>query len=417
MVRRFFKCLLGLMLFNMLVTSNVEAMTTPYNMAKKHQSQAMQQYQPESALTVSQTGQILYDYRSEKSLYPASLSKLMTFYLVYDALEKGEIHLTDKVKITKNQQGVAQLPNVSTYPIQSGQVFTVEELLKQSIMVSSNAASMVLAEHVAGDTSTFTKQMNQKAKMLKMNHTYFTNPTGLDNAWLKQYAPKAFRNEGKTMTTAQDMGILATHLVNDHPQILNITSIRQDMQKAGILHTTNYSLPGETNGMKGVEGLKTGTGDQGYHFVLTAKQQQLRLQTAVLRVTPANNIHAKHARHIMANGITEEIFNQYTYKKVLSRGEQRINGKKYEVKKDLYDVVPKTMSASDYHFKVDEEKERVTLKYKRHFISGYHAPSVAVERKSLLNLVQSNMTVIAIGLISTATLLGGVAWLAYKKAS
>ncbi|PNZ28185.1 penicillin-binding protein [Staphylococcus rostri] len=378
---KFLKMVTVFAMLQLLLVGTVEAETAPYEIAKKHEPQASKYYQPESAMTTTQTGQILYDYQGEDKLYPASVVKMMTFYLVYDALDKGDLKLSNKVKITADHQGVAQLPNVSTHPIKAGQEFTVEELLQQAVMVSSNAATMVLAERVSGDTSTFTKQMNDKARAFHMKDTYFTNPAGLDNAWLLQYAPKDFQNAGKPTSTAYDLSILANRLVKDHPEILEISKLRTSKQQGGTLHTTNYSLPGEANGMDGVDGLKTGTSDTAYHFMLTAKQQDLRLQTAVLTVAPFNDNSAKHARHIVANGITKEMFERYTYKKVLSKGEHRIQDKKYEVKQDLYDVVPKNMKITDKDFKIDEENQRITLNYQRQFLTGYQAPSVAIEKK------------------------------------
>ncbi|UXR76574.1 MULTISPECIES: DUF1958 domain-containing protein [unclassified Staphylococcus] len=211
--------------------------------------------------------------------------------------------------------------------------------------------------------------------------TFFTNPAGLDNAWLKQYAPKDFMNAGKPTSSAYDLSILATRLVNDHPEILDITKQRTLNQEGGMQKTTNYSLPGEANGMPGVDGLKTGTSDEAYHFMLTAKQHNLRLQTAVLQVAPYNDNRAKHARHLIANGITQEMFDRYTYKKVLSKGEHRIQDQKYDVKKDLYDVVPKNMNVSDKDFKIDEENGRISLKYNRQFLLGYQVPTVSIEKK------------------------------------
>ena len=413
---KFSKVITLFVLIQLLFVGTVDAATKPYEVAKKHESQASSQYQPEAAMTTTETGQILYDYHGQEALYPASVVKMMTFYLVFDAIESGNIKLSDKVTITADQQGVADLPNVSTYPIKEGQVFTVEELLKQAVMASSNAATMVLAEKVSGDTSTFTKQMNDKARAFNMKDTYFTNPAGLDNAWMKQYAPKDFLDAGKPTSMAYDLSILATRLVKDHPQILEMTKLREDRQQNGTLHTTNYSLPGEANGMTGVDGLKTGTSDQAYHFMLTAKQQDLRLQTAVLSIAPFNDNNAKHARHIVANGITQEMFDQYTYKKVLSKGEHRIRDKKYEVKQDLYDVVPKNMKISDKHFKIDEEKQRISLNYQRQFLAGYKAPSVAVEKQGIEWFGDEPWSPLMIvgGLSLVVLLTAFTLWLSYK---
>lgn len=414
---KFLKVMMVFTMLQLLLVGTVEAETASYEIAKKHEPQASKDYQPESAMTTTQTGQILYDFNGEQTLYPASVVKMMTFYLVYDAIDKGELNLSDNVKITAEHQGVAQLPNVSTHPIIAGQTFTIEELLQQAIMVSSNAATMVLAEKVSGDTSTFTQQMNDKARAFNMKDTYFTNPTGLDNAWLHQYAPQEFTDVGKPTSSAYDLSILAIRLVNDHPEILDITKQRMLNQEGGMQRTTNYSLPGEANGMSGVDGLKTGTSDEAYHFMMTAKQQHLRLQTAVLHVAPFNDNNAKHARHIIANGVTQEMFDQYTYKKVLSKGEHRIHDKKYEVKQDLYDVVPKKMKLSDKNFKIDEEKGRISLKYERQFLEGYQAPSVKIEKKGIewFGDKPSTPLMISVGLFLIVLLTSFTVWRIKKR--
>ncbi|MCS4486543.1 DUF1958 domain-containing protein [Staphylococcus americanisciuri] len=90
----------------------------------------------------------------------------------------------------------------------------------------------------------------------------------------------------------------------------------------------------------------------------------------------------------MANGVTKEMFNHYAYKKVLSKGEHHTQGKKYDVKHDLYDVFPKYMKITYKDFKIDNEHQRVMLNYQRQFLMGHQASSVAIETKGLHYLVK-----------------------------
>ena len=215
--------------------------------------------------------------------------------------------------------------------------------------------------------------MNHKAKKLGMNHTRFVNPTGADNHLLQQYAPKQYQKERKTQTTADDMTILMQHLLKDHPKILKYSSKTTDKQFGTNLKTKNLSLKGQRFELKGADGLKTGTSDEGYSLALTGKRNGLRLNEAILNVKPYPSMKAKNERHKIANALINKQFKKYEYRKVLSEGEHEINGKTYQVKQDLYDVVPKKMD----HLKFNVNKEgKVYVAYKRQFMKGSHAPQV-----------------------------------------
>ena len=175
------------------------------------------------------------------------------------------------------------------------------------------------------------------------------------------------------------MALLTNHLLREHPEVLNITKLKDDTQYHQKLHNTNLSLPHQSQQMKGVDGLKTGTSKEGYNLVLTTKRDHLRVNTNIFNVQPYPSDQSEHARHKIANAITQEAFHKYTYRKVISKGEHTIDGKKYDVKKDLYDVVPK--DKSKYHLKVSKD-QHVYVKYDRQFIGKEHIPSVKVEESS-----------------------------------
>ncbi|MBO1212282.1 penicillin-binding protein PBP4 [Staphylococcus nepalensis] len=336
------------------------------------------QYKPESVSVITQTGQILYQSNDDKVTDPASLTKMMTMYLTFDAIENGDIKASDKIQITPDYEKMSELPNLASVPLEAEQAYTIDQFLRQITLESSNAATLILGEKIVGSTSRFTNQMNDKAKKIGMEHTHFVNPTGADNQLLHQYAPEKYKKERKTQTTSQDMTILMQHLLKDHPEVLTYSSKTKDNQFDTELKTKNLSLKGQQFDLKGADGLKTGTSDEGYSLALTSKRDGLRLNEAILNVKPFPSNKAKNERHKIANKHINKQFDKYEYRKVLSEGEHEINDKTYHVKNDLYDVVPKKMK--NVKLNVDK-KGKAYVSYKRQFIKGTHAPKVDVSLK------------------------------------
>lgn len=200
------------------------------------------------------TGQVLASKDPEAPVEPASLTKLMSAYLVFDALRSGKISLTQKFEISERAW---KMPGSRMFVEPRMQV-PVEDLIKGMIVQSGNDATVALAEGVAGSVERFVELMNQQAKALGMNSTGYRNSEGLT-------APGH-------ITTARDLATLATRLINDFPQYIGYYSIQR------------YRYPGtpaanETNRNlllfrdPTVDGLKTGhTNAAGYCLVATARR-------------------------------------------------------------------------------------------------------------------------------------------------
>lgn len=362
----------------MLLTPIAHAEQTPIDIAKENHQAIQKKFDPKSAYVTTQQGQILYDYHGARTIDPASTTKLMTVYLILKDIKQGKLHLSDKVKITPTYEQMSELPNLTTFPLKHKQTYTVDQLLKQAMLESSNAATLVLADDVDGDITKFTDRMNSTAKSLGMHHTHFTNPSGASNELLQPFISKDYKDETISKSTAQDMAILSQALLKQYPEVLKYSKLETDKQHDTPLKNTNLSLPHGPDALKvtNADGLKTGTSENGYNLVLTAEQNDLRINTVVMNVQPYPDEAAKHARQKLANVLTKEAFKNYEYRKVISKGEHEIDGKTYEVKKDLYDLVPK--NKAKYDLKVTED-EQLTVDYPRKFLKGYHAPSVAVE--------------------------------------
>ena len=349
---------------SLLHTSISDASESPVTIANKEKNSSIStKYQPSGVMLTTDQGQILYNYRGNNQVDPASMSKMMTLYLTYEAIENGKLKLNDKVKITNKYATMSNLPNLSSVSLKQGQTYTIEELIKQTTLASSNAAAMILGEKVSGDNNTFTNKMNQQAKSFNMTNTNFVNPAGT------QDFPKS---------TAKDMNLLMQALIKKYPQILQISKLPRDTQRGNTFKSTNLSLKGQPLYLPGTDGLKTGTSNKGYNIALTNKQDQLRLNETIMNVKPFGDVNAKYNRNRIGNQIIKQYRQKYEYKKVLTEGDHEIDGKKYHVKKDLYDVVPK--DKSKWHLAINS-KGKVYVHYYRDFLPGSQYPRVAADKK------------------------------------
>ncbi|RIO66808.1 penicillin-binding protein PBP4 [Staphylococcus haemolyticus] len=364
---------------SLLHTSISDASESPVTIANKEKnSNISTKYQPSGVMLTTDQGQILYNYRGNNQVDPASMSKMMTLYLTYEAIENGKLKLNDKVKITNKYATMSNLPNLSSVSLKQGQTYTIEELIKQTTLASSNAAAMILGEKVSGDNNTFTNKMNQQAKSFNMDNTNFVNPAGAQNSLLDQYAPSKFKKQDYPKSTAKDMNLLMQALIKKYPQILQISKLPRDTQKGNTFKSTNLSLKGQPLYLPGTDGLKTGTSNKDYNIALTNKQDQLRLNETIMNVKHFGDVNAKYNRNRIGNQIIKQYRQKYEYKKVLTEGDHEIDGKKYHVKKDLYDVVPK--DKSKWHLAINS-KGKVYVHYYRDFLPGSHYPRVAADKK------------------------------------
>lgn len=221
------------------------------------------------------SGKLLYSLNSEEPLPPASMSKMMTEYIVLENIQNGSIKWTDRVSMTNSQMD----SEAAKLFVHKGDSLTVKDLFLAMVISSANNAAVSLAEKIAGSEPAFTVLMNQKAMELGLSEaTHFVNATGLENA----------EDPGQTtVMTAHDVAQLAYRLVNDFPEVLETTRLPSYRLNYGGIHLTSTNLMlGADNPdvqFEGVDGLKTGFTDQaGYCFAGTAKQGNKRLISVVM---------------------------------------------------------------------------------------------------------------------------------------
>jgi D-alanyl-D-alanine carboxypeptidase (penicillin-binding protein 5/6) len=241
-----------------------------------------------SAILVdADTGQILYQYNVDQAFPPASMSKMMTEYLVMEALADKKIKWNDIVTASKYASDVIG----SGQLIAEGEQLSVRDMLTAMAVYSANDASVALAEHVAINENAFAAKMNSTAKRLGMTSSNFINSTGLSRKDIGKNAPKDIL--GETKMSARDVSVLARALITKYPDILKISKIpRKKLRAQDETEMINWNWMLEENkqnknfsryAYQGLDGLKTGhTSEAGYCFTGTAKRNDTRLISVIM---------------------------------------------------------------------------------------------------------------------------------------
>lgn len=217
---------------------------------------------PSAILMESKTGKILYEKNPHDIRSCASITKIMTLILVMEAIDSGEISLTDNVTASAHAASMGG----SDIWLEEGEVMSVDDLIKATVVASANDAAVALAEYIAGSEDTFVDDMNKKAKALNMNDTVFKNCNGLDE-------------EGH-LTSAYDVALMSRELIK-HKAIYNYTSIWMDNLRDGKTQIVNTNKL--LKSYNGITGLKTGTTNEaGSCISATAQRNDLELISVVL---------------------------------------------------------------------------------------------------------------------------------------
>ncbi len=190
----------------------------------------------------------------------ASLTKLMSIYVVYDEMEKQGIKLEDEVTISNKVANFIYVSPMSSGVLYSaGQKETVGDLIDLVLVYSDNAATIALSEYVSGSEEEHVKKMNLKAQELGMDNTIFYNASGLTMVDYGEYILPGTNESDYNKSTARDLGILTYNLLKDYPQIIDVTAKTKITYQGTDYYTHNLLLEGMTYETKGVKGLKTGT--------------------------------------------------------------------------------------------------------------------------------------------------------------
>ena len=207
------------------------------------------------------SGHVIHEVNADARTYPASLTKMMTLYLTFDALKAKKVTLGSRLPVSAH----AAAQNPSKLYLEPGDSLMVEEAILALAIKSANDAAVVLAEGVGGTESNFARMMTRKARELGMDQTVFVNASGLPNR--------------EQVTTARDMLTLSVALFADHPDRYHYFS-RQAFEFRGAVHGNHNKLLGREDG---VDGIKTGfIRDSGFNLAASAERSGRRLFAVVL---------------------------------------------------------------------------------------------------------------------------------------
>lgn len=266
------------------------AFSFPDNLLRQEETSdaALNVSAPSVLLMEASTGTVIYEKNSHEVLHPASITKIMTLILIFDAISSGQISLTDTVTVSEYAASMGG----SQVFLEPGETQTVDTMLKCISVASANDACVAMAELIAGSESEFVRQMNERAKGLGMTDTSFVNCCGLDT-------------DGH-MTTAYDVALMSRELITKYPEIHNYCTIWME----NITHTTakGTSEFGLTNTNKLIRqyeyatGLKTGSTSLAKYCVsATAKKDDMEL-IAVVMAAPDYKVRFSDATTLLNYG-------------------------------------------------------------------------------------------------------------------
>lgn len=217
---------------------------------------------PSAVLMEASTGKIVYEKNSHEQRPCASVTKLMTLLLVFEAIDNGKLSFDDTITASEHAASMGG----SDIWLENGETMSADDMIKATVVASANDAAVALAEHLSGSEDAFVEQMNERAKELGMNDTVFKNCNGLDE-------------EGH-VTSANDVAIMSRELTK-HEKIFDYTSIWLDNLRSGETQIVNTNKLLKT--YNGITGLKTGTTDDaGCCMSATATRGDVSLIAVVL---------------------------------------------------------------------------------------------------------------------------------------
>ena len=227
---------------------------------------------PYAAMVVdARSGEVLHSENADTPLHPASLTKMMTLYIAFEAVEHGELTMDTVVTISRN--AAAEPP--SKLGLRSGQKIKLRYLVRAAAVKSANDAATAIGEAISGSEAAFARRMNRTAKAMGMSRTTFKNANGL--------------TESGHMSTARDMTLLGRHMIYDYPQYYNLFSRITTHAGMREVYNTNRRFLGA---YKGADGIKTGyTNAAGFNLVASAERGSERVVTTVFggRSTASRN--------------------------------------------------------------------------------------------------------------------------------
>ena len=242
------------------------------------------------------TGNVIFEKRSDQIIYPASLTKLMTVYLAFEAIKENKLAMDQFIPVSDRAEEVASINRITTLKLEKGDRIAVRDAIEGSIIKSFNETTVVLAEAIADSEWRFARLMNQKAKELGMYHTNFRNASGL--------------HDSGHFTTSHDLARLVKAIKEDFPQYYPLFSLKE-FEFNNVTFISHNSILFD---YEGAEGMKTGfTSKAGYSLIASAKKDNNRI-TSILVSCASSEGRNEFTKELLDNGF-EKIADNITIAK------------------------------------------------------------------------------------------------------
>ena len=338
MVRKLFKISMSCMVLTGMLApiTTVLAQESSITITQNEGNSVSEADTPKGDIVVNfSNGEILFQENPDRVVDPASLSKLMTIFLVYDAIKSEKFTLQDKVVATKNDQAISNLTNLSNSPIVEGVEYPVSELVKMALLPSSNAAVLMLANLINPNADDYVDLINQKAQELGMTNTKFVGASGaVTQDFEGLYTVQRYPSNETNQSTARDLAKMVVAMLKAHPEITEITKNKELTVMSGTPYSktitnTNHSLEGDLVAFPGIVGLKTGTSERdGFNYIGFYKQDGVELVEVILGVGQFANHQGEYNRHKIGNALLQYVFKNFEHKTLFNPGMQTIDGQK-----------------------------------------------------------------------------------------
>lgn len=320
---------------------------------------------PKSAILINvDSDDIIFEKDAKLKLDPASITKVLTIYIVFEEIEKGNLSFDTKIKATDIDEKISNLKTLSNNKIYKNIEYSVDDLIKMSLVASSNVATIMLENKISNNNpDSFIDKLNVKAQELGMKDSYFYNSTGAEAvAFNGLYKIKKYDENKTNISTAYDLAILIQKILKKFPKITEYTSkekikVMDNTPYEDTLNNHNYSLPNLKYGFIGVDGVKTGSSpNAGFNVAVSAKQNNTHLVAIVLGVGNWYNRTDEYNRHKFINGLLNYGFYNFEEKIILHKGLNKINNKEFILSENYKTLVNKNINEENYKFKIEENK-------------------------------------------------------------
>jgi serine-type D-Ala-D-Ala carboxypeptidase (penicillin-binding protein 5/6) len=288
------------------------------------QAEAQLDVNADAAILIeASSGRVLYEKNADTVLGIASMTKMMTEYLLLEAIKEGRVKWDQEYSVTEYVWQISQDRSLSNVPLRRDGKYNLRELYEAMVIYSANGATAAIAEVIGGSEANFVKMMNEKAQELGLENYKFVNSHGLNNRDLKGMHPEGTGPEEENVMSARATGKLAYRLLTEFPEVLDTASIDKKKFREGTddeinMENWNWMLPSLVFGYEGVDGIKTGTTDfAGYCFTGTAKRDGKRFITVVMNAKNADGQGNYKARFDETRKMFDYAFSNYAIEEIL----------------------------------------------------------------------------------------------------